>query len=495
MTRLVRPMQQNEHPTFLRRLGLFRNWLSLSGVVMAVGSVFAFLLLFAIELFLPRSNPYMGILVYVVAPLCFFFGLVLILAGLWAQRRQKISGRLQIDLSRPRDRKLLAGFVLASLMFLLLTAFGSYQTYQYTDSIQFCGLACHVPMKPEYTTYLHSPHARVACVECHVGPGADWYVRTKLNGLHQLYDVLTDSYHRPIGTPLKNLRPARETCEQCHWPERFIGNMDRTYYHYLSDETNTPFAVRLLLKVGGGGANGQPTGIHWHVSRNDKVEFIATDEQRQIIPWVRVTEKSTGKVTVYQTKNFHDDPAKYTIRTMDCLDCHTRPSHQFLPPNDAVDDAITTGLLDPSAPWVKSNVVAVLIAPYQTGDEAMQKISSSLRADYPKLAGIDGMVAVARQIYQNNFFPEMKTDWRVHPYNIGHKIWPGCFRCHDGNHKTDDGKKTIPANDCNLCHVILAQGSGAQLEQLKAGGYDFYHIDSTYLDFSCADCHTGAFPK
>jgi len=466
------------------------------GIVIAAGSVFSCLFLFATELFLPRSNPYMGILVYILAPVFFFLGLALMIAGLWVQRRRKPGvWSLAVDLSRPRDRKLLGVFIAGALVFLLCSAIGSYQTYQYTDSVQFCGAACHVPMKPEYTTYLQSPHARVACVECHVGPGADWYVRTKLNGVHQLYDVVLDRYPRPIQTPLGNLRPARETCEQCHWPERFIGIMDRTYAHYLSDETNTPFAVRLLLKVGGGGANSPPSGIHWHVSRNDQVEYIATDEQRQVIPWVRVTEKSTGKVTVYRSKNFLDDPAKYTIRTMDCLDCHTRPSHRFLPPNEAVDDAITAGRLDRSVPWVRSNVVAVLIAPYQTEDEAMQKIASSLRASYPKLAGIDDLVAEAQRIYRNNFFPEMKTDWRVHPDNIGHKIWPGCFRCHDGAHKTDDGKEMIPASDCNLCHIILAQGSGAQLKQLKADGYDFYHIDSTYLDFSCADCHTGAFPK
>jgi hypothetical protein len=139
--------------------------------------------------------------------------------------------------------------------------------------------------------------------------------------------------------------------------------------------------------------------------------------------------------------------------------------------------------------------VAVLIRPYKTTDEALQTIGSSLRASYPHLSNVDQVVTETRQIYSENFFPEMKTDWRVHPDNIGHKIWPGCFRCHDGNHKTDDGKQMIPANNCNLCHVILAQGNGQQLEQLNATGYDFYHIDSTYLDFSCTECHTGAFPK
>ena len=487
------PNQENPAPRWRSRL--LKNWLSLVGVLLAVGSIFACVLLFAIELFLPHSNPYMGILVYVVAPVFLVLGLVLIAAGLWLERHRPGLRALVVDLTRRRDRKMLTGFVVVALLFLLLTAIGSYQTYQFTDSVQFCGTACHVPMKPEYTTYLHSPHARVACVECHVGPGFEWYLRTKLNGVHQLFDVIRNDYPKPIETPLNNLRPARETCEQCHWPERFIGNIDRTVYHYLSDETNTPFAVRLLLKVGGGQLNGTMTGIHWHVSPNFKVEYAASDDQRQNIPWVRVTDLKTGKTTVYRDNNSHGEPAPEAVRTMDCMDCHTRPSHRFLPPNEAVDDAIAAGLLDRSIPWLRSNIVAVLIRPYKTTDEALQTIASSLQATYPRQPNIQQVVAQAQTIYQANFFPEMKTDWRVHPDNIGHKIWPGCFRCHDGSHKTADGKQSIPADSCNMCHIILAQGSGQQLEQLNAKGYDFFHIDSTYLDFSCTECHTGAFPK
>ncbi|MDB4793742.1 hypothetical protein OAG63_01785, partial [Methylacidiphilales bacterium] len=217
--------------------------------------------------------------------------------------------------------------------------------------------------------------------------------------------------------------------------------------------------------------------------------------QRQVIPWVRVTDLATGKATVYRDQSFHDDLAKYTIRTMDCMDCHSQPSHRFLSPDEAVDTAITAGQLDPSVPSLKMNVVTALIAQYQTTDEAMQKIASSLRAAYPNLAGVDGIITEAQQLYRDNFFPEMKTDWRVHPDNIGHKIFPGCFRCHDGNHKTDDGTKSIPADNCNQCHIILSQGSGDQLKQLKSDGYDFFHIDSTYLEFSCANCHTGAVSK
>jgi NapC/NirT cytochrome c family, N-terminal region len=484
-------MPENDNSTPPRR-GLFRNWLSLIGALISAGSIFSVLFLFAISIFVPHSNPYTGILVFLVAPVFFFLGVALIIFGLWVQRRHMRGAlSLAVDLSRPRDRKLFGFFLGVVIAFLLCSAIGSYTTYRYTDSVQFCGTACHVPMHPEYTAYLQSPHARVACVECHVGSGVQAYVESKINGLHQVYDVVLSKVPKPIETPLSNERPLRETCEKCHWPQRFIGSIDRTDYHYLADETNTPFDVRLLLKVGGGLANGTMSGIHWHVSPNFKVQYIATDRQLQNIPWVRVTDIGTGKVTVFKEADFHGDPSKYTVRTMDCIDCHTRPSHRFLSPDEAVDSAIHAGLLDSSVPWVKSNVVAVLVRNYKTTPTALSKISASLHASYPRLADADQIVSEAQQIYQQNFFPEMKTDWRTHPDNIGHKISAGCFRCHDGNHTTADGKRTISA-DCNLCHVILAQGSGKQLEQLNAHGDDFYHIDSTYTEASCAMCHTGA---
>ena len=473
------------------RSSLFRNWFSLAGAILATGSVFACLFLFALQLFVPHGNPYAGILIYILAPVFFFSGVALVLAGVWLQRHQKpVTGLLVINLSRQRDRKMMGVFTVGGVIFLLCTAIGSYQTYQYTDSIQFCGTACHVPMKPEYTTYLQSPHARVACAECHIGSGATWFVRSKLSGSYQVYSVMFNKFPRPITTPIPNLRPARETCEECHWPQRFIGDINRTLSHYLSDESNSPFAVRLEIKVGGGQPNGSVSGIHWHVSRNFKVEYLTTDTQRQVIPWVRVTDVAKGTTTVFKDKGFHDDPAKYPLRTMDCLDCHTRPSHRFVSPDEAVDTAITAGLLDPSVPWLKSNVVAVLVQPYKTTDEALQKIAASLHASYPNLTGADRVVAETRKIYQANFFPEMNTDWRAHEDNIGHKISAGCFRCHDGNHTAEDGKQVISAS-CNLCHVILAQGSGPQLQQLNAAGNDFFHIDSVYTDPSCSMCHTG----
>jgi nitrate/TMAO reductase-like tetraheme cytochrome c subunit len=322
--------------TLSRRLAAFRNWVSLAGAIVALGSVFAFLLLFAIDLFARHTNPYLGILAYVVAPGFLFLGLFLALLGRWIYSRQKrkvgadpLVHPLVIDLTRPRDRKILTGFVVGAIGFLLLTAVGSNRTYHYTESVQFCGQACHTPMKPEFTTYLKSPHARIECTECHVGSGASAYVKSKVNGVRQLYCMIGSTYDRPIKTPIKNLRPAQETCEQCHWPQRFAGNIDRTYTHFLTDETNTPFSVRLSLKVGGGDpAHGPVGGIHWHMNLANKVEYIATDPQRQVIPWVRFTS-TNGIATEYRTADFKDDPAKHDIRRMDCLDCHNRPAHQF----------------------------------------------------------------------------------------------------------------------------------------------------------------------
>jgi nitrate/TMAO reductase-like tetraheme cytochrome c subunit len=479
----------------------FRNWLSLAGLVVALGSFFAFVLLFAIDLMAHQGNPYMGILAYVVAPGFLILGLSMVGLGAWLQHRHARRSSpgaaphaLHIDLSRPRDRRTLIGFVAGTIVFLLLTALGSYQTYHLTESTIFCGQACHEPMKPEYTTYLISPHARVACVECHVGSGTTAYLKAKINGVHQLCMMFTGGYERPIPTPVKNLRPARETCGQCHWPEKTFGTLDRTYTHFLADETNTGFTVRMLLHVGGGADAPGSGSIHWHANPSNKVEYVTTDPQRQVIPWVRVTD-AKGEVTEFRSAEFKDDPSTLEKRTMDCLDCHNRPAHNFQTPNDSVDNALVQGRIDRSIPWVKSNLVFALTQNYATEPEALQKISAYLKGQYPDSPRTGTLVAEAQRIFGQTIFPEMKAAWHAYPDHSGHKEWIGCFRCHDGKHKTADGKRTLGASDCNSCHVILAQGAGVDLEKLNPKGHDFFHIDAPYSDFDCHTCHTGAFPK
>jgi nitrate/TMAO reductase-like tetraheme cytochrome c subunit len=486
-------------PGDLGRHSSWRNWCSLAGAIVATGSLFAFFFLFTLDMTgSGRSNPYLGILSYVVAPAFLASGLALVFIGWWRQRRELARLRglgepapLAIDLSRGRDRRILAVFITGSFVYLLLTAIGSYQTYIYTESDSFCGMVCHSAMGPELTEYRRNAHARVACVDCHVGQGAANYIDAKINGVHQLYAITFNAFPRPIPTPIHNLRPARETCEKCHWPERHSGNLERTLPRFLADEANTPYTVRLLLMVGGSDKeHGKPSGIHWHTGKDTKVEYVASDPQRQTIPWVRVTD-STGTVTTYRNKGFKGEPDPAAIRQMDCIDCHNRPAHRYSSPNDAVDEALDLRRIDSTLPSIKRNAVDLLTQAYATKAEGESKIASGLCAKYPGRQ-IDDSVQAVVAVYRANFFPEMKADWSKYPENIGHMDNAGCFRCHDGKHVSDNGRP-MPATECNSCHVILAQGAGAELAKMAPNGVAFKH-PSTEIDglgLICSDCHNG----
>ena len=478
---------------------IWRNWLSLAGAIIGGGSLFAFILLLVIDQFGPgKHNPYVGILSYLVAPGFMALGLLLVFGGAWMQRRSfthtkdASPPRFSIDLSRPRDRRVLILFGLGTIAFTLLTAVGSYQTYHYTESVQFCGETCHTVMKPEFTTYQLGNHARVACVECHIGSGATFYVKSKISGAYQVYSVLFGKYSRPIPTPVANLRPAQETCEKCHWPEKFVGSLDRTYTHFLSDDANTPFTVRLLLHVGGGtSAHGPVGGIHWHMNVANKVEYYATDPQRQVIPWVRITPKD-GVATVYRTPDFKGDPDPAKIRRMDCLDCHNRPAHNYRTPNDSVDEALYLGRIDKNLPGVKRVAVDLLTKDYASDKEAAAALAAGLRKQYAGQPGLDPAIAEVVSIYQHNFFPDMKADWSKYPDNIGHKNSNGCFRCHDGKHQADGSTRQITATDCNTCHTLISQGKDESLATFSGKGLKFDHPGGDPPDgLLCSDCHNG----
>jgi nitrate/TMAO reductase-like tetraheme cytochrome c subunit len=494
-------MNNSSSPGRLYRLGsiFYRNWISLAGFILSVAAAFAFALLFAIDLFAHGGNPYMGILAYIVAPGFFFAGLALVGLGWWMHRRHLRRGdvavpalAISIDLSRPDHRRHLFLFLSGATVFLLLTALGSYRTYHFTESTQFCGQTCHTVMEPEFVTYQHSPHARVACVECHIGSGATWYVKSKMSGAYQVYATLANVYERPIPTPVANLRPAQDTCEQCHWPEKFSGDRVKTYNHFLSDDTNTPYTVKLELKVGGGNpVNGPVGGIHWHMSVANKVEYIATDPQRQEIPWVRVTD-AQGNVRVYAREKYRETPPPGEIRRMDCIDCHNRPAHIYKPPNFLVEQAMALGRVDPALPNFKQHAVAALTAEYASVDEAMAGIDAALRKVYAGRTTIQGAIEQVQNIYRGNFFPAMKARWSDYPDNIGHKDWGGCFRCHDDEHATADGATHIKMSDCNACHIFLAQGAGEALERLTPAGMKFEHPAGDVEGITCNSCHNGA---
>ena len=488
---------------------LIRNPISLIGIALAAVAFINIVFLALIDILSSQPSPYIGILAYMVAPGFLILGLLLIPIGIIVERRHRLKAAgaphhyPSLDLDNPAQRSTVA-FVLAFVViFSLMSAVGSYKAYEFTDSVQFCGQLCHTVMHPEFTAYQASPHARVACVDCHVGSGANWYVKSKLSGLRQVYYTALGTYPRPIPTPVQNLRPAPQTCEQCHWPKKFWGAQLKTFTHYGTDEQNTPRVIRMLIKTGGGDSSlGQAgEGIHWHMNIANKITYFATDEQRQTIPWVRM-EDAQGNVTEYITKDKPPTQAeidKASKRRMDCIDCHNRPTHIYVAPDLSVDRSISGRTIDASLPYIKQQGVEVLTADYKTTDEAESKISDKInsfyQSKYPQIAStkadsVKAAVAELQRIYRTTFFPQMKVNWKTHPNNIGHFYFPGCFRCHDGNHVSKDGK--VISKDCNSCHTVIEQVEGTmQVAQIPTQTFK-HPVDIGDLSgVSCSDCHNG----
>jgi hypothetical protein len=495
---------------------LINNWISIPGLVIAAMSGFAMLFFFIVSVVSNTSNPYLGILLYLILPAFMAAGLFLFLAGVYLewrrQQNQKASIPLawpQLDLNLPKHRRAALFFLFGTMLFVLVSSVGMYQAYHYSESVEFCGLTCHTVMKPEYTAYQDSPHARVKCVECHIGPGAEWFVRSKLSGLYQVYAVTVNNYPRPIATPIKDLRPAQTICEQCHWPEKFFGAKQWQFDHYFYDKPNTYWPINMLIKIGGGNPETSRTsGIHWHMNIGVKIEYIARDKQRQDIPWIRATNKQTGQVTVYQDNAEPLSPenlAAQKPRVLDCIDCHSRPSHDFRSPDHEVDLALISGMIDASIPEIKKAGVEALAAEYRSEQEArdgiVKTISGFYTSKYPEFSkqkpqALQNSSAVLQKIYSRNLFPTMKAKWSDYPNNIGHFNFRGCMRCHDGKHASKSG--TTVTNDCRSCHVILAQGPDKRtgIASMTAG-LEFRHpvdIGPAWKEGNCYDCHRGTQP-
>lgn len=499
-------MTQEETPA-QKIPSLFRNYTSLTGTAIAVASFASIVLLFLLELSGGNSSPYLGIFTYIIFPSVLVFGLFVVPVGMFIERHRRrrlapgeIAAYPKLDLNDPARRRLFLIFLGASFLFVFVSAFGSYRAFQYTETVTFCGQTCHTPMKPEFTAYLASPHARIRCVDCHVGEGAGWYVRSKLSGAYQLYSVSFNKYPRPIKSPVHNLRPAPETCEQCHWPEKFFGAQMKVFSHYAYDEKNSLRQTRMLINVGGGSpVTGQVAGIHWHMNIANEITYISTDPQRQAIPWVRIKDKS-GRVMEYFDRNrplTEEQLTHLPSRRMDCVDCHNRPAHIYLPPDIALDQSFVAGKLDLNLPFLKREAAAAISQAYPTTNEALKAISSRLdgfyRQNYPaiyseKRSSVDGAITETQRIFQTYFFPEMNTNWQTHPNNIGHLYSQGCFRCHDGDHVSKTGQ--VIRNDCNICHTVIYD-SAARETAFRLGSFN-HPIDLGALgDRKCTTCHKG----
>jgi len=511
-----------EHPTMtiseLRKKRffpvVFYNPMTITGSLISILSFVIILFLSLIEFFVENPNPYLGIVTFVVLPTILLAGLFLIALGAIKENRRiltsdSIKQKLPvIDLNNPKHQISVIVFSVGTIVLVIASVVGSFKGYVYTDSDEFCGTVCHVVMEPEYTAYLDSPHSRVGCVKCHIGPGTDWFVRSKLSGSYQVYSVLFKKYSKPIPTPVEALRPAPQTCEQCHWPEKFYHEKKMSFDFFTQDEANSEYKFTMNFKVGGGSPElGNNTGIHWVMNIANEVTYYAADKQRNIIPWIRVRSKLTGKETIYRDTTYNIAPGEISadkLRVMDCIDCHNRPSHIYQQPNRTINSYMSLNLIDRNLPYIK-NLSLQALETYarsrKTSHDDIQKfIWNFYNKNYPDVAQknkgeIKKSINHLNKIYLRNYFPDMNVNWKNYPNNLGHMYSPGCFRCHDGKHFSDEGK--VISNDCNVCHTMIYQKLPNQEPIESANGIQFIHpggVDKIADTKNCVTCH-GAFPN
>jgi hypothetical protein len=444
----------------LRREALVRHPLAIAGALITTAAAVVFAALVIASMLGLFHNPYAGLVVFIALPALFVAGLLLIPAGMWLQKR-----KLQRDPSAPsewpildfgrtsvrRTALLITGLTAANIVILLLAGYGS---LHWMESPSFCGQVCHTPMQPQFTAWQHGSHARIACVNCHIGEGAQAFVHAKLAGVRQLAHVVTNSYSRPI-PPGARMPGGPPTCLSCHQPDFVAGDQVRVLREYADDEANTETMTVLLMHIGAASSSGR-RGIHWHADPASRVEYISTDAARQTIPYVRFTD-ANGQVKEYRTADATDQMISAGIRrTMDCTDCHNTVGHPIAPtPEKAVDEAIAEGRISRQLPNVRREGVRLIAATYPSHDAAVAEIDRGLRGFYASRGDIDQAavsrtVAALQDLYRQNVFPTMKVTWGSYPNNRGHITSNGCFRCHDDSHTAKDG--TTISGDCETCH-------------------------------------------
>jgi len=439
------------------------NPVSTIGVALATLASISFLAIVAFELAGVPIGHYVGIVSYLILPAIFLLGLALIPIGLRLQRMQEQkTGQPRrfavLDFNNPRVRSVALLVLVLTVVNLMIVSTATFKGVEVMDSTQFCGDTCHTVMAPEFTTYQRSPHSRVKCTECHIGSGANWFVKSKLSGSWQLVSVALNLYPRPIPTPVENLRPARDTCEQCHWPTKFIGERLRFFNRFAEDEKQTEKKTILLMKTGGG-ETGRAHGIHWHVDPDLTIRY-RSDKSRQKIFDIELT-RGNGKPEMYKLDGATPDGAEPGWRVMDCVDCHNRPTHVYQMPKDELDAVLTSGELDKSLPFIKREGLKAIQQTYSSHADAKEGIRKALaefyRTNSPDLLEkhadrIDRAADTLTRVYARNVFPEMRITWGTYPNFLKHE--PGCFRCHDSEHKNEQGKKI--SKSCSLCHEVLA---------------------------------------
>jgi nitrate/TMAO reductase-like tetraheme cytochrome c subunit len=381
--------------------------------------------------------------------------------------------------------------------------------WEYTNSPAFCGTSCHT-MPPEYSSYLASPHARVDCVECHIG--RDYIanrITRKAGDMKHVYATLFSTYEYPIRS--KGMRPARETCEKCHYPEKFSSDSFKEIRQFLPDQENTPASIFLVMRVGGGSQReGLGRGIHWHIE--NQVLYYPQDKLEQVIPYVRVVN-TDGSFTEFVDVESGFDPSQVKeadLKEMDCITCHNRITHIVYQPEETINQLLARGLISNDIPDIRAVAEDVYSRIYETTEKGLNGIAglaSYYQTYYPEFyaarqADIDAAIEVLQENYARNVYPEQKADWNTHFNNVGHKFSPGCFRCHGGQH-LNEAQESIRL-ECNLCHSIpvVADKDDFLLNiEISRGPEPLTHLESNWIsihhaviDGTCSNCHTTANP-
>jgi len=427
------------------------HWLSMLGLFLVITALVSWLVILPIQ---GRGgpNPYIGIVA----------GLLLVPLGIYLARRRihdSLGGEATIE-PGVAWRRLGLFFGVTALVNALVVSLVTYRAVHQMETVQFCGQTCHV-MTPQAMAHPVSAHARLACVECHVGEGARGWFESKAAGTRQLFEVAFDSYPRPVPSPLASGRlvPTRETCEHCHNPEQFAPARLRVISRFAEEEANTETQTVLTMMVGGsryGGIHGK------HYGPGVEIRFAAADAQREKIPWVEYRNTNTGETRVYQTDAGASVSSAPKI-LMQCVDCHNRPAHTFSPPDRALDAAFAVGMLPTTLPYLKKTGMKALEATYASSEDAARRIPEAIEGYYKqshpeiyasRAADVQSAARHVAQIYSRNVFPDLKVTWGTYRNDIGHEASPGCFRCHDEEHATSGGK-TITM-DCAACHEAIA---------------------------------------
>lgn len=492
-----------DSPTESKKPLLWTNLVTLLGLLLVACGVLLMVTFWVFMFFSSANeeNQYVNIIGFMILPGVLVTGLILCPLGILI-RKWRIK-----YFKTPRTIPVKYALVFLTVTFLLILPIlgvSGYQGYHYTESTEFCG-SCHQVMEPQFARHKQSSHARVTCAECHVGSGAAPFLEAKLSGVRQVYKVATDTYPRPVPPSITELRPARYTCEHCHWPERFFGSQLKPIIRYAQDEGNTRHEYQMLVHVGGKNVElGRAEGIHMHMLED--IEYIAGDDEVQHIPWVRYTNQQGEKVVFRSDgKRSSDPPPAGHVRTVDCIDCHNLSGHDFPSPQRAIDQAIEVDMIDVSLPYIKHQAVVALaqLQDAPTTEAAHERIAERINTfyqeRYPAIwteqrEKIEKAIEGIRNAYDTSFYPHMKVDWKTYPNNIGHLESPGCFRCHDGLHVSDEGQPIT--TDCMACHSFF-------LKRPEQGGimpgpfehpmkiHNLWEGLGVHNRMLCTDCHDG----